>query len=283
MNNIDHWTITGAVLRAHAQAKNPRLREIMDSLVRHLHGFARDVRLTELEWANGIKFLTRVGRLADDKQQGFVLLSDVLGLSTLVALQDDSKSTRAATEFTPLEVADVPGYSNDDDVSNGAEGEPCFVSGVIRGIDGETVPNARIDFWQLDERRPDGIQRLNARGWLCSLDDGHFRFRSILPVPYPIPSEEPVGQLLGRLGRYPCRPAHLHFAIAARGYKTLATQVFRRGDEYLECDPVLGDRPLLVAKWTRHDEGIAPDGTVMTSPFSTLQYEFVLNPAAWGA
>ncbi len=290
MIDIDEWTITQAVLKAQAGAQDARLRRVLDALVRHLHDFAREVELTEAEWAQGIDFLTRVGHITDDRWQEFILLSDVLGLSTLVTAQNNSRPAGCteATVFGPFYVPDAPVVRNGDDIAHGAHGQPCFVSGTVRGIGGEPVAGATIDVWQSDEdgtydvQRP-GLDHAQGRARLASEADGRYRFRSILAVPYPIPHDGPVGQLLERTGRHPWRPAHLHFMIQAPGYETLITHVFREGGEYLESDAVFGVRSSLVADWKPRDPGTAPDGSRMDAPFYTLDYDFVLNPASQAA
>ena len=287
MIDIDEWTITQAVLKAQAGTQDARLRRVLDALVRHLHDFAREVELTEAEWAQGIDFLTRVGHISDDRRQEFILLSDVLGLSTLVTAQNNRRpgGCTEATVFGPFYVPDAPVVRNGDDIANGAHGQPCFVSGTVRGIGGEPVAGATIDVWQSDEdgtydvQRP-GLDHAEGRARLASEADGRYHFRSILAVPYPIPHDGPVGQLLERTGRHPWRPAHLHFMIQAPGYETLITHVFREGGEYLESDAVFGVRSSLVADWKPHDPGTAPDGTRMDTPFHTLDYDFVLNPSS---
>lgn len=290
MIDIDEWTITQAVLKAQAGAQDARLRRVLDALVRHLHDFAREVELTEAEWAQGIDFLTRVGHITDDRRQEFILLSDVLGLSTLVTAQNNRRPAGCteATVFGPFYVPDAPVVRNGDDIAHGAHGQPCFVSGTVRGIGGEPVAGATIDVWQSDEdgtydvQRP-GLDHAQGRARLASEADGRYRFRSILAVPYPIPHDGPVGQLLERTGRHPWRPAHLHFMIQAPGYETLITHVFREGGEYLESDAVFGVRSSLVADWKPRDPGTAPDGSRMDAPFYTLDYDFVLNPASQAA
>lgn len=290
MIDIDEWTITQAVLKAQAGAQDARLRRVLDALVRHLHDFAREVELTEAEWAQGIDFLTRVGHITDDRRQEFILLSDVLGLSTLVTAQNNSRPAGCteATVFGPFYVPDAPVVRNGDDIAHGAHGQPCFVSGTVRGIGGEPVAGATIDVWQSDEdgtydvQRP-GLDHAQGRARLASEADGRYHFRSILAVPYPIPHDGPVGQLLERTGRHPWRPAHLHFMIQAPGYETLITHVFREGGEYLESDAVFGVRSSLVADWKPRDPGTAPDGSRMDAPFYTLDYDFVLNPASQAA
>lgn len=286
MIDIDEWTITKAVQAVNAQGQNSRLVEVMNALVRHLHDFAREVQLTEAEWFTGIQFLTEAGHITDDRRQEFILLSDTLGLSTLVTAQNHSKPAGCteATVFGPFYVEGAPAYANGDDIANGAQGEPCFVSGCVRGHDGCAIAGAEIQVWQSDEegfydvQRPE-LQCHQARGVLHSLPDGRFHFKSLLAAPYAIPHDGPVGRMLSALGRHPWRPAHLHFLIRAEGYETLITHVFRKGDRYLESDAVFGVRSSLVADWEPHAPGRMPDGHLSEVPFHTLSYDFVLNPA----
>jgi hydroxyquinol 1,2-dioxygenase len=287
VRNVDEDSITQIVLARHAQSDNARLKQLVTSLVQHLHAFARDVRLTEDEWFKGIQFLTEVGHITDDKRQEFILLSDTLGLSMLVTALNNRKPAGCteSTVFGPFFVEGAPEYENGDDVGNGAKGEPCFVSGTVKGIGGEPVPNAHIEVWQADsdgfyDVQYDGIAANQGRGALRSLPDGTFHFRSITAESYPIPHDGPVGRMLEALGRHPWRPAHLHFMIEAPGYERLITHVFRSGDQYLDSDAVFGVRSSLIANWHRHEAGQAPDGTKMDTPFSTLDFDFVLNPLA---
>jgi hydroxyquinol 1,2-dioxygenase len=284
MRNVDEDTITQIVLARHAEAQNPRLKQIMTSVVQHLHAFARDVELTEDEWFQGIQFLTDVGHITDDKRQEFILLSDTLGLSMLVTALNNRKPAGCteSTVFGPFFVENAPEYQNGDDVGNGAKGEPCFVTGRVTGLAGEPVPDARIDVWQADsdgfyDVQNEGEAGAHGRGTLRSLADGTFHFRSITAESYPIPHDGPVGRMLKALGRHPWRPAHLHFMIEAPGYERLITHVFRDGDKYLDSDAVFGVRSSLIADWQRHEPGEAPDGTPIATPFSTLDFTFVLN------
>lgn len=289
MRNINEDTITQAVLASMDDRCDTRLRTIVTSLVQHLHSFAREVKLTEEEWFRAIQFLTEAGHITDDKRQEFILLSDTLGLSMLVMAQNNKKPSECteATVFGPFYVDGAPEYENGADIANGARGEPCFVSGRIRGLDGTAVAGAQIDVWQSDEdgfydvqKSPEGpaSEAHQARGRLRSAPDGSFHFRSILAEAYPIPHDGPVGRMLEALGRHPWRPAHLHFMVKAPGYETLITHVFRNGDQYLDSDAVFGVRSTLITDWTEHRAGMAPDGTKMEKPFYTLTYDFVLNP-----
>jgi hydroxyquinol 1,2-dioxygenase len=283
----DEFTITELVNRQIGQATPARLAEIMASLTRHLHDFAREVRLSEDELMEGIRFLTRVGQMCDDKRQETILLSDVLGLSMLVTAQNNRKPAGCteSTVFGPFHVEDSPRYALGEDIANGAPGEPCFMRGVVKGTDGTPLEGARIEVWQADEDGRYDVQyealgQARARGTLHTDRDGAYWFRSILASPYPIPHDGPVGELLAALGRHPWRPAHLHFRITAEGYETLVTHIFREGDPYLGSDAVFGVRETLIAQWVRHPPGLAPDGSELALPFYTLEADFVLNPEA---
>jgi hydroxyquinol 1,2-dioxygenase len=274
MRNLDQDNITQAVVARLASTPDPRLKEIMTGLVQHLHAFAREVKLTEQEWFKAIEFLTRVGRITDDKRQEFILLSDTLGLSMLVIAMNNDKPPGGteSTVFGPFYVDGAPEYAHGDDVANGAVGVPCRVQGHVRDIEGRPVPGARIEVWQADAQGKYDVQREGARhqarGTLTAGAQGEFHFRSILAEAYPIPDDGPVGDMLRATGRHPWRPAHLHFMIAAPGYETLITHVFRNGDRYLDSDAVFGVRQSLVADWVKQ-----PDGTYL------VQYDFVLNPS----
>ena len=275
MRNLNQHTITEAVLERQANTPDLRLKQVMTSLVRHLHDFAREVALTEEEWFKGIEFITRCGHITDDKRQEFILLSDVLGLSMLTVAQNNEKPAGCteATVFGPFHVEGAPHYELGADIANGARGQRCTVRGTVRGIDGEPVPGAHIDVWQSDEDglydvQHAGIDHAQARGILNADGEGRFVFRSILAVPYAIPNDGPVGDLLKATGRHPWRPAHLHFFIKASGYETLITHVFRSDDAYLDSDAVFGVRQSLLADWKPQ-----PDGSYL------VEYDFVLNPS----
>ncbi len=260
----------------------------MQSLVRHLHAFAREVRLSEAEWQQGIDFLTRTGHITDDRRQEFILLSDVLGLSMLtVAI--NAPASAGATESTvvgPFFVAASPEVPLGGDITGAAQGRPCWVSGTVRGTGGEPVPGARIEVWESDEdgfydvQYPDG--RTGGRGWLRSAPDGGYRFWSVRPAPYPIPDDGPVGDLLTAAGRGPMRPAHLHFKVEAPGYRTLITHIFVAGDPYLDRDAVFGVKDSLITDFTEHPAGTAPDGRHLDGPWTSVAFDIVLARLAPG-
>jgi hydroxyquinol 1,2-dioxygenase len=291
MRNIDENTITPAVLARLADAESPRLREILSALVNHLHDFAREVKLTEDEWMKGIEFLTATGQKCDEKRQEFILLSDTLGLSMLVVAMNHAKPPTAteATVFGPFHMQDAPVVEQGADLAGDAPGSPLFVDGHVRDIEGRPVANAEVDVWQADEdglydvQRPELGDRRRARGVLRSDAQGRVRFRSVAPVPYPIPTDGPVGAMLRASRRHPWRPAHVHFMIKAPGFQSLVTHIFRDGDQYLDSDVVFGVRSSLIGDYVQHDAGTAPDGTKMDKPFYTLEQTFTLAPVVVGA
>ena len=274
------------MLASFAGAGDDRFREVAESLVRHLHAFANEVGLTEAEWFKAVDFLTRTGQISDDKRQEFILLSDVLGLSMLVIglAHPAGGGATESTVFGPFFVEGSPAVENGGDLAAGAPGQPCFMQGRILSTAGEPIPAASIEVWQADE---DGFYDVQlpelaaprGRGHLRSGADGGFSFWSVLPEAYPIPTDGPVGELLGAAGRGPMRPAHVHFMVQAPGYETLTTHVFVAGDEYLDRDAVFGVKSSLIAPFERHEPGTAPDGRSVDTSFYTLSYDLVLAPA----
>ena len=262
MRNLNQDNITQAVIASFSNTPDPRLKEIITSLVQHLHSFAREVKLTEEEWFKGIQYLTATGHKCTDVRQEFILLSDVLGLSmlTIAMNQDKPPGCTEATVFGPFFLEEAPRYELGADVSNGAKGAPCWVEGRILGLGGEPIANATINVWQADD---DGLYDVQyedlghsqARGILKSDADGRYYFKTIVAEPYPIPTDGPVGVLLNATKRHPWRPAHLHFMVEAPGYQRLITHVFRDKDGYLDSDAVFGVRQSLVADWVQQSDG----------------------------
>src|SRR5215469_5897427 len=278
--------LTNEVLASFDGATTARFHAVMQSLVGHLHAFAREVNLTEDEWAAGIEFLTRTGQTCTDTRQEFILLSDTLGLSMqVIGINHPAKA--GATESTvvgPFFVPNAPLYRNGDNLANGAPGEPCFVSGQVRATSGEPLAGAHLEVWQADDEGLYDVQRdtlggAQNRGQLDADEQGRFWFWSVKPVPYPIPYDGPVGAMLTAAGRSPMRPAHIHFRITKPGYTSLITHVFVAGDPYLDADAVFGVKESLIATFERHEPGLAPDGSKLSQPFYTVHYGFVLAPA----
>ena len=285
MRNITEHNITEAVLGRLANCESPRLKEILGLLVKHLHDFVREARLSEAEWMQGIEFLTATGQMCSDKRQEFILLSDTLGVSMLTVAQNNAKPPAAteATVFGPFHIHGAPNAEPGADITGGASGEPLFVRGSVKALDGSPLANAVVDVWQADDQgmydvQYQGSDALRARAVMRADTQGRFWFRTVLPVAYPVPTDGPVGRMLLASGRHPWRPAHVHFMIAAPGYETLITHVFRDHDAYLDSDVVFGVRSSLIGDYVEHPPGPAPDGSTLDRPFYTLDFDFVLNP-----
>jgi hydroxyquinol 1,2-dioxygenase len=281
MRNIDERNITEAVLARLEACTDPRLKEVLSALVRHLHDFVREVRLTEAEWMQGIEFLTATGHMCDDKRQEFILLSDTLGVSMLTVALNQARPPGAteATVFGPFHVDDAPHVEAGADIAGGAPGEPLFAEIEVVDLDGQPIAGAEVDVWQADEEGLYDVQRSElggrrrARGVLVTDTQGRTAFRSIVPTAYPVPTDGPVGKMLVATGCHPWRPAHVHFMITAPGYRTLITHLFRDPDPYLDSDVVFGVRSSLIARFEHHERGLLAEG-----PCTTLTHRFVLAP-----
>ena len=280
--NEREQVVTDEVVASFEETKDERLKEVLTSLTRHLHAFAREVRLTEAEWEAGIGFLTRTGHITDERRQEFILLSDVVGLSMLTVGINAPADPRAteSTVFGPFFVDDAPEVPLGGDIAGGASGVPCWVTGRVTDTAGAPVAGARIDLWEADDDGLYDVQRdggTAARGWLRSGPDGEYRFWSLRPTPYPIPDDGPVGDLLAATGRGPMRPAHLHFKVTAPGYRTLVTHIFVAGDPHLASDAVFGVKDSLVVEFADHPAGTAPDGRALDGDWSSAHFDIVLE------
>jgi hydroxyquinol 1,2-dioxygenase len=266
-------------------ARDPRLAEVMTSLVRHLHDFAREVRLTEDEWMAGISWLTRTGQISDDKRQEFILASDVLGLSMLVVQMNHRFDARAtpATVLGPFFIEGSPKLDHGGDMSDGVEGEPLFVHGTVRDLDGRPVAGAVLDVWQADAEGAYEAQlevdEARLRGTYRSREDGTYCVRTIAPKGYTIPMDGPVGDLISCTEISEYRPAHVHFFVKADGFAPLITHLFEQGTPYLDTDVVFGTKQELVVPFERHEGGATPDGGRLDRPWVEARYDFVLQPA----
>lgn len=262
-----------------------RLRTVMQQLVRQLHAFIREVRLTEAEWNAAIAFLTAVGAITDDKRQEFILLSDVLGLSMqVVAVNNEAYSTATeATVFGPFFVEDAQLIQNGEDISFGASGQPCWVEGTVKDTAGSVISGARIEVWEADEDGFYDVQyadrRQAARAHLYSDENGEYRFWGLTPTPYPIPHDGPVGRMLKAAERSPMRASHLHFMVSAPGFRTLVTHIFVEGCDYLDSDSVFGVKQSLVKTFTLHDATEStPDGRGLDGKWTRARFDIVLPP-----
>lgn len=253
--------LTDDVIGRIAPSADDRLRVVMTSLVRHMHAFVRDVGLSQEEWRAGIDFLTRTGQICSDSRQEFILLSDILGVSMLVDAinHPDGEGITASTVLGPFYAGQQRELEADASILlRDEDAQPLIMSGRIKDKSGAPIEGACIEVWQTapnqlydvqDSGQPEGHLRATFR----SDTGGRYRFRTILPVSYPIPDDGPAGQLLGAMGRHPFRPAHIHFKISAPGRRQLVTHLFLAGDDYLASDAVFGVKSSLVVEPVERD------------------------------
>lgn len=277
-------SVTTVVREAMAGTPDPRLHQVMDALIRHLHAFVREVRPSEAEFEQGLEFLAAIGKACSDTHNEAVLFSDAIGVSTLVCLlnngQDGATETAAAL-LGPFWRDNSPATPDGGSIVRSATpGAPLFARCRVRGPDGAPVTDARVDVWQASpagmyENQDPAQSEMNLRGRFTTDAEGQFRFTSVRPAGYPVPTHGPVGELLRAQQRHPYRPAHLHFLIHKPGFKTLVTQVFVDDDAHLESDVVFGVTRALVGGFERHD-GLAPGGAA--GEWFSLDYSFTLEP-----
>jgi hydroxyquinol 1,2-dioxygenase len=284
MRNLTEATVTDAVLATLGGARDVRLRDLVSSLTRHLHAFVREVEPTEAEWLAGIRFLTAVGQMCDERRQEFILLSDTLGVSILV----DAISHRKPAGATPSSVLGPFYREGAPDLGPGASlagdtpGEPVIVSGRVTAVDGTPLAGALLDVWQTAPTGRYDVQDparrgMNLRGRFRADPAGRYAFRTVKPVSYPIPEDGPVGHMLRALARHPYRPAHIHFIVRAEGHDPLTTMLFVGGDPYLDSDAVFGVKSALVVDFVRHDSPEEAEAHGVTAPFHTVAYDFALT------
>ncbi|MGW3032090.1 intradiol ring-cleavage dioxygenase [Streptomyces sp. NPDC001178] len=278
-------TVTDEAVRSLQATTDPRLRELLTGLVRHLHAFARETRLTQQEWERAIDFLTATGQMCTDTRQEFILLSDVLGLSMLVETINGERAA-GATESTvlgPFHMTESPVRELGADIDLVGGGESCVVSGRLLSGDGTPLPGAVVDVWQADGngfydvQRPDVQPPGNGRGLFTADAEGRFWFRTCVPSPYPIPTDGPVGELLRATGRHPYRPAHIHFIASAAGHVPVTTHIFVAGSDYLDSDAVFAVKPSLVQEFTQTDDSVLAREFGVPNPFRHARFDLVLE------
>jgi protocatechuate 3,4-dioxygenase beta subunit len=286
MRDVTEETLTDAVLATIADDADPRFREIITALIRHLHGFAKDVELTKEEWGAAIEFLCRTGWKTTEKRNEFILLSDTLGLSTLTDMMS-SRGDDGATDVSvlgPFYIEGAPMIENGGDLICANDGEATLVRGRVLSVSGDAIPGALLDVWQnaanglYSNEDPDQADD-NLRARLHAGDDGNYSFTTIRPKPYTVPEDGPAGDMLGAMGRHPWRPAHLHFKVTAPGCTDLVTELYPDDDAYIDQDAVFGVRDSLVVNFQRIESQDEAARHGLTAPFLLVEYDFKLRSA----
>ena len=285
MELVTEDNITELAAQRWATARDPRTRDVLTALVRHLHAFAREVRLTEAEWMAAIQWLTATGQISDDKREEFILASDVLGLSMLVVQMNHGLADGAtpATVLGPFHIDGSPELDFGGDMSDGVPGTPLYLTGTVRSLDGTAVGGAVLDVWQADadgnyESQLPQIDEARLRAKYTARADGTYCVRTIAPKGYSIPMDGPVGDLIRQTEISHFRPAHVHFLLAVDGYEPLITHLFQEGAQYLDSDVVFGTKQELVVAFEPREPGPTPDGGKSDVPWVEAHFDFVLQP-----
>ena len=287
MRNVNQDNLTDTFLSYFDKDTDPRLREIMESLSRHLHAFAKETRLTHEEWTTGLEVLRQAGRITTPERDEFVLLSDVLGLSSLVDMINSSDGGTSSSVLGPFHISNSPPTPLGADLKGSHSGELVLVQGHVRDTHGKPIAGATLDIWQT---APNGLyssqdpeQSMYDFHALFTTDEsGGYYFTTAKPVVYTVPTEGPVGDLLKATGRHPWRPSHLHYIAKATGYRTLVTEVFPDDDPYLDQDTVFGVRDDLIMHYEPQQaanfpsKGFAMSGKV-SDDYLLVEFDLILS------
>ncbi|MFZ3599348.1 dioxygenase [Streptomyces sp. BH104] len=285
-------TITAAAVDSFLDTRDPRLRELLQGLVRHLHGFVRELRPTIQEWEYATEFLAAVGQKCDPTRQEFILLSDVLGVSMLVETVNEQGGGTESTVLGPFHVVESPQRENGESIDLlGTKGpdeepatEPCVVSLRVTTTDGTPLADVSVDVWQCtqdgfyDVQQPDIQPPGNGRGLFRTDDEGRVWFRTVVPSHYPIPTDGPVGRLLDATGRHPYRPAHIHFIVEAEGHRPLTTHIFVADGPYLDSDAVFAVKETLIVGFPLVDDAEKSRTYQVDGPFRMAEFDVTVEP-----
>ncbi len=285
MQQLNENTVVEAVLAQMASTPNPRFREIMNAAVRHLHAFAREVNLTPEEWLEGIRFFTEVGQKCTPYRQEFILLSDTLGLSSLVGLMSDARTPGMHTDASllgPFYRMNSPEFKLGDSIVKEIRGTEVVMYGQVTDSNGKGIPGASVQVWQTDKEGDYDLQKPNAatdmdlRGTLHADAEGRYYFRTEVPAGYSIPMDGPVGEMIRAQKRHGFRPSHIHFLIGAPGYREVVTALYIHNDPHIDSDTVFGVTDSLIVRVNESD----PASPLPHLP--SIKYDFQLAAAGKG-
>ena len=288
MRTVTKDTITEAFLAYLSSETDPRLRFVLEHLVRHLHDFTKEVRLTHEEWRKAIELLTKAGEISGPERNEFILLSDVVGLSSLVDMINSPDDATQSSVLGPFHILGAPDLPVGGDLRKDNAGDLVIVRGRVMDSSGTPISGAEMEIWQTadnglysnqDPAQPD----YNLRAHMVVGDEGVYAFTTVRPAPYTVPGDGPVGELLRATGRHPWRPSHLHFIATAAGYRGLVTEVFPDDDRYLDEDAVFGVRERLITRCERSDTVASSDqaqvSAALRAPYYTIDFDFHLSRA----
>ena len=289
MRSVTKDNITDVFLGYFGKDTDPRLMEIMGSLAHHMHAFVKETGLTHEEWNKGIEFLEWAGDISDKERHEFVLLSDVLGVSSLVDMVNTVPGGTSSSVLGPFHITNSPPLPIGGDMKRHYDGEVLLATGVVQDMDGNPIEGATLDIWQT---APNGLyssqdeeqDTYSFHGIQTTGADGRYAFTTVKPVSYTVPTDGPVGDILNATGRHPWRPSHLHFIVKAPGFRTLVSEVFPDDDPYLDQDTVFGVRDDLVMSYKSQPAGTFPtEGFDLSgkvdSDWLRVDFDLILTPA----
>lgn len=285
MRDVTKDNITEVFKGYMAADMDPRTREILSSLVQHLHDFARETKLTHDEWRKGIAFLEGCGAIESEDRHEFVLVSDVLGLSSLIDMIHSRPDATSSSVLGPFHVSGAPPLAVGGDMKRDFGGPVLLAEGVIRDTEGKPIAGAEIDIWQtapngLYASQDEAQDMFSFHGLMTVGDDGRYAFTTVKPVEYTVPTDGPVGDILRACGRHPWRPSHLHFIVTAPGFRPLVTEIFPEDDPYLDQDTVFGVRKDLVMTYQQKEAASFPQGMALSgqvnAPYLAVSFDVTL-------
>jgi hydroxyquinol 1,2-dioxygenase len=278
---VNASTVTGVAMTSFASASSPRFAELLQLLVKQAHAFIKEGKVTHEEWRQGLEFLTDCARITTQERNEFVLLSDILGISSLVDLQAQRGSGTPGSVLGPFHNHDSHWLENGADLIQGQDGEPVLFMGRVLDHKGQPASDASIDFWQNADNAlyPAQDPEQSTQNLRCKIkcdEQGRFALRTIYPKPYTVPYDGPVGKMLTASNRHCWRPAHFHLIASAAGCRSLVTEIFPSGGPYLESDAVFGVRPGLTIDMPVSNDPTLAKTYSISSPFRLAEFDIRL-------
>lgn len=285
MRDVNQFTVTEAVKRSFDTEDGSRFQFLLETFIEHLHDYVREVNLTHDEWMRILNFLYDCGQISTPERHEFILLSDVLGLSALVDMINTRGGATEGSNLGPFYLDDAPVKALGADLAEGREGVSVLVEGVIRDTLGNPLPGATIDTWQADssgtypiQEQEHGQDKYDLRAKITADEQGRYYYTTVLPKPYTVPYDGPVGELLRAGNRHAWRAAHLHYIVRYPGMRSITTEVFFENTEYLDNDAVFGVRNSLIAKLEPVKKASVIDLPLERRPDAKVHFDFTLAP-----
>lgn len=285
MTKLNQFNITEAVKASFQTEEGSRFKYLLETFIDHLHDYTRDVAMTHEEWMGILMFLYDCGQISTIERNEFILLSDVLGFSALVDMINTRGGATEGSNLGPFYLDNAPAYPLGADLAGEREGVQVLVHGMVRDILGKPLPGAIVDTWQADglglypiQEQDSGQDKFDLRGKFTANEKGEYWYTTVLPKPYTVPYDGPVGELLRAGNRHAWRAAHLHFILRAKGMRSITTEIFFQNGEYIDNDAVFGVRDSLITKVQPVKKAEALDFPVERHPDAKVRVDFVMAP-----